>query len=103
MLALRHQSSRKEALAESCVWTCVTDMSALRGMAEIYDLDEDTRALIEQLCTRVGMLMEDASVQALVRAASLDDLHSKVERSRFAVRHMARLLSAADALLHPLA
>ena len=76
-------------------------MCALPGMAEIYDLDEETRLLVEELCTRVGMLMEDTSVQALVRAASLDDLHSKVERSRFAVRRMDRLLSAADALLHP--
>lgn len=90
----------KEVLAESCVWTCGTGTSALRGMAEIYDLDEDTRALVEQLCTCVGMLMEDASVQALVRAASLDDLHLKVERLGFAVRHMDRLLSAAGALLH---
>ena len=101
MLAWRRQSSRKEELAESCVWTCGTDMSALRGMAEIYDLDEDARALVEQLCTRVGMLMEDASVEALVRAASLNDLNLKVERSRVAVRHMDQLLSAADALLYP--
>ena len=55
-------------------------------MAEICDLDEETRVLVEQLCTRVGMFMEDASVQALVQAASLEDLHFKVERSRFAVR-----------------
>lgn len=74
-------------------------MTALYGMAETYEVDEETGFLVEQLCTRVGMLMEDASVQALVRAASLD-LHLKVERSRFAVRHMARLLSAADAFLH---
>ena len=101
MLALRHQSSRKEALAESCVWTCGVDVSALCGMADVDHLDEETRALVEQLCTRAGMLMEDASVQALVRAASLNDLRLKVERSRFAVRHMERLLGAADALLHP--
>ena len=70
-------------------------------MAETHDLDKDTRALVEQLCTRVGMLMEDTSVYALLRAASLDDLHLKVERSRFAVRHMDQLLGAADALLDP--
>jgi hypothetical protein len=101
MLALRHQSSRKEAPAESCVWTCDTETGALRGMIETYELDQDTRALVEQLCTRVGMLMEDASVQALIPAASLNDLRLKVERSRFAVRHMEQLLGAADALLHP--
>lgn len=99
MLASRHQSSRKEALAESCVWTCVTDTGALCGMAEIYNVDEETRVLVEQLCTRVGMLMEDASVQALVRATSIDELHLKVERCRFAINHMDGLGCAADALL----
>lgn len=76
-------------------------MGALCGMADICDVDEETKVLVEQLCTRVGMLMEDASVLAVVRAASLNDLRLKVERSRFAVRHMERLLGAADALLHP--
>lgn len=89
----------KGAVAESCVWTCGSDMSALYGMAETYELDEETSVLVEQLCTRAGILMEDASVQALIRAALLDDLHLKIERSRFAVRQMDRLLSAADALL----
>lgn len=70
-------------------------------MADLDDLDEDTRSLVEQLCTRAGMLMEDASVLALVRAASLDDLHLKVKRSRFAVRQMDQILGAADALLYP--
>ena len=89
----------KEALAESCVWTCGTDLSALCVMAETEDIDEDTRALVEQLCTRAGILMEDTSVQALIRAASLDDLHSKVVRSKSAVGGMDRLLNAAYALL----
>ena len=69
------------------------------GMAEISDVDEETRVLVEQLCTRAGMLMEDVSVQALTRAASLEDLLLKVEHSRFAVGHMDRLLGAAEALL----
>ena len=75
-------------------------MVSLWGMAGIYDVDEETMVLVEQLCTRVGMLMEDASVQALARAASLDDLQLKVNLSRFAVRHMYRLLSTANALLY---
>jgi hypothetical protein len=91
----------KSRLAESCVWTCGTNMSALPGMAEIYDLGEETKVLVEQLCTRVGMLMEDTSVQTLIRAGSIDELQLKVERSRVAVRHMDRLLGAADALLRP--
>jgi hypothetical protein len=76
-------------------------MSALSVMADVDDLDEDTRALVEQLCTRVGTLMEDASVLALVRAVSLDELYWKVKRSGFAVRQMDQILGTADTLLHP--
>ncbi len=91
----------KRTPAESCVWTCGTDIGALGGMADIYEVDDETRLLVEQPCTRVGMLMEDASEPALVRAASITSLKLKVERSQCAVRHMERLLSAADALLRP--
>lgn len=45
-------------------------MGALGGMTEICDVDEETRVLVEQVGIRVGMLMEDASVEALVRALS---------------------------------
>jgi hypothetical protein len=71
-------------------------------MAEISDVDEETRVLVEQLCTRVGMLMEDVSVQALIRTAPLDELQLKVERLRLTVGHMDRLLGAAEALLFEL-
>jgi hypothetical protein len=70
-------------------------------MAGMHDLDDDTRVLAEQLCTRAGILMEDTSVQALVRAASFDELQLNLVRCRLAVRQMDRLLSAADALLRP--
>ena len=75
------------------------DVSACRGMAETQDIDEDTKSLVEQLCTSAGMLMEDTSVEALVRAPSLAGLRLKVERSRCAVRRMDQLLGAAGALL----
>lgn len=68
-------------------------------MAPTHNLDDETRALIEQLCSRAGMLMEDASVEAIVRAPSLNGLRLKVERSRSAVRQMHQLLGAADTLL----
>jgi hypothetical protein len=71
-------------------------------MAEISDVDEETRVLVEQLCTRVGMLMEDVSVQALIRTVPLDELQLKVERLRLTVRHLDRLLGAAEALLFEL-
>lgn len=68
-------------------------------MADVDDLDEDPRSLAQQLCTRAGMLMEDESVQALTRAASLDELQLKVGHLRLTVDHMDRLLGAAEALL----
>ena len=67
-------------------------------MARNHEFDEDTRALIEQLCTRAGMLMEDASVEVLFRATSIAHLRFKMERTRRAVKQMHQLLDAVEAL-----
>jgi hypothetical protein len=42
------------------------------------------KVAVEQLCTRAGMLLEDTSVEALVRASSLAGLKLKVEPSAVA-------------------
>jgi hypothetical protein len=60
-------------------------------------MDDDTIELIRQLCTRIGIIMEDASVGALV-SRSGDDLTSKVASLRLDVERMAALVSAAQAL-----
>lgn len=68
-------------------------------MAEIRDIDEDAQALIEQLCTHAGILMEDTSVVVLMRPSSPAGLRLKIELSRRAVHRLDQLLGAASALL----
>lgn len=71
----------------------------MRAVAQDDELDGDTRELVEQLCTRAGMLMEEVSEAALIRASSAHDLSSKIRRARSAVQKMDRLLSAAEVLI----
>lgn len=61
---------------------------------------DDVKVLIERLCTQAGILIEDASVIALVRAQSVDELAVKVQQCRSAVQKMRQILNAADALLN---
>ena len=60
-------------------------------------MDDDTIELIQQLCTRVGMIMEDASPVALITEPA-DDLSEKVEALRRATSRASALVAAADAL-----
>jgi hypothetical protein len=45
---------------KSCIWTCTATPRFVSGM------NEDVLALIRQLCTRAGCIMEDTSVVALI-------------------------------------
>jgi hypothetical protein len=70
-----------------------------RGPVMEVAMADDTRDIIRQLCTRVGCLMEDSSVIALMW--SEDDELSPNERIgtlRRAVRDMVALLDAAEAI-----
>ena len=60
------------------------------------DMDEDTRELTAQLCTRVGMIMEDASVVALT-AGSLapEEQHEALRQLRSAALTIEALICAA--------
>ena len=49
--------------AKSCVWT------SLRSSGVVRIMDDDTAELIARVCTRVGIIMEDASVSALTIGA----------------------------------
>lgn len=83
------------------MWTSGAYLSVCVGMAKTRTLDSDTQDLVEQLCTRAGMLMEDASVNALLRGSSAAQLRAKVQKSRLAATQMLRLLDAAAALIGP--
>jgi len=63
-------------------------------------MDEDTDQLIALLCTRVGMLMEDASALALtVGRIEPDTRAARIEELQNATATMVRLVAAAQALL----
>ncbi len=54
--------------------------------------------LVEQICTRVGMIMEDASVDALLKTSD-GAIGERVEKLRTASQQSAALVLAAKALL----
>jgi hypothetical protein len=61
-------------------------------------IDPDLIDLVVQLCTRIGMIMEDVSPFAI--NASRDNLEGRVTEVVRAVRTMMPLAGAAEALLH---
>jgi hypothetical protein len=68
--------------------------------AEETGMDEDVRDLIDALCTRAGMLMEDASPFA-VGMASIEQGHipDRLGELDKSIRAMACLIAAAQALV----
>ena len=68
------------------------------GMTGADELDADTIDLINQLCARVGMLMEDAAPLALYRSGSGPKLKSRLLQIQASVTLMAALIAAARAL-----
>lgn len=62
------------------------------------ELDADTIDLINQLCTRVGMFMEDAAPLALHRSGSEPELKSTLLQLQGSVTSMASLIVAARTL-----
>ena len=60
-------------------------------------MDNDTK-LIRQLCTRVGCIMEDASVVALIWDDNLA-LETRLQKLRKASADIQALVSAATALM----
>ena len=62
-------------------------------------MDEDTFDLIRTLCTRVGMIMEDASVEALfLPAADTRALSAGLDRLSDASGTISAIVAAARAL-----
>ena len=63
-------------------------------------MDDDTADLISQLCTRVGMIMEDASVIALtVSGIEAGNHQVAIGELETAARRIDALIAAARALL----
>lgn len=68
------------------------------GMTGADELDADTIDLINQLCTRAGMLMEDGAPLALHRSGSVAELKSRLWHLQASMTSMASLITAASAL-----
>ena len=63
-------------------------------------MDLEIDDLVAGLCTRIGMLMEDASVDALtIGAISVDERKEALWRIDNAIRHMQTIVAAARALV----
>ncbi len=62
-------------------------------------MDEETRDLVRQLCTRAGMMMEDASLLAVTMPANADDAFgAALGRLTADAASIQRLLAAASDL-----
>ena len=62
-------------------------------------MNDDIRDLIRALCTRAGMIMEDASVDALMfPQAGPDTINAKLERLADAALAISEIVNAARAL-----
>jgi hypothetical protein len=62
-------------------------------------MDEDTLELIQTLCSRAGMIMEDASAEALMtRAVGVNAISEKLVRLAGAVQAIVSIVYAAQAL-----
>ena len=64
-------------------------------------MDHETLALIRQLCTRAGTVMEDASVVALIWNDDALRLHSRLEKLERSALQVSALISAAKAVATP--
>lgn len=68
-------------------------------MAASDAIDDDTRGLIVQLLTRAGVIMEDASADAVLSAGGGVLLADVIARVENASREIAALAAAAKTLL----
>lgn len=59
---------------------------------------DDTRDLIDHLCTRAGMIMEDVSAIAIL-AGGESDAASRIDRIKAAAADIAVLAEAASVIL----
>lgn len=61
--------------------------------------DPETRCLIGELLARVGMIMEDASVAALLRNSLAGNLHNRIGELEKSAAAITAIVRAARALL----
>lgn len=84
---------------KSWVWTSPDSSDVSAYMDDADAPDPDRMDLVVQLCTRIGMIMEDMSPLAI--DASSHGLKGRVAEVVRATRTMAVLVDAVEALLEP--
>lgn len=62
-------------------------------------MDKDTIELARRLCTKAGMIMEDASAVAVLSMGDATDLRRKAEELKASIQKAAACIEAAKALL----
>ena len=75
-----------------------------KSVTELMDkkrrADPETMRLIEELLTRAGMIMEDASVNALLRDALAGSLTDRVDALEKSAASITAIMKAARAFLN---
>lgn len=80
---------------QSWIWT----WRGTRAVATAMDDDTDSHDLVDQLSTRIGMIMEDASVVALTIAPRGDPArYEAIDDLQHAARQITALVGAIRAL-----
>jgi hypothetical protein len=83
-----------------CALTEKLRLDFMRIVARQWGMDDDTKDLIARLSTRIGMVMEDASLVALTGArGSAAEVASTVARIELASAQIAVLVQATRVLL----
>lgn len=83
-----------------CAFTEKLRLDFMRIEARQWGMDDDTKDLIASLSTRIGMVMEDASLVALTGArGSAAEMASTVARIELASAQIAVLVQATRVLL----
>ena len=78
------------------------DLDRLPAMcgAMAREIDNEVLELSRALCTRAGMLLEDASAKViLVAGLEQEQLHSAIRKARSMTGQAAALLAAAEAIV----
>ncbi len=89
--------SSQFATKKSCRWTSAANRGLRGTMEDANARDTNVTDLVVQLCTRIGMMMEDASPLAL--DALREGLEHRVTLLEYAIHDMGTVVQAAKVLL----
>jgi hypothetical protein len=96
---LRSHAKASLFCSQSCVWTSGA-LYRVCAVREEMTVDDDTADLVRLLCTRAGMIMEDASSAAiLIGGKAPAEMLVMIKELQLQTMRSAALLAAARAML----